>query len=243
MTNQAPPAPWTGNQTPYQDPKAAAAAAKAYAKATRPWYQKKRWIIPMVIVGLMVIGSLAGGSDTDGSDAGGPEKVDTSGAAADTKAVDTKSDNTKSDAKAKAGTESNPIKIGQTVKLEGTQYTVKSVRKSAAVGGEFMQENADGTFVTVTLTIENKKSETKTFSDSAAKFVTSDGKSYSTDSEGTIAVMGTGEEPLFLTDMQPDLPTTGKLVFDVPPAKVKGGVLEVSDLFGGGEAYIALGLR
>ena len=243
MTNQAPPAPWTGNQTPYQDPKAAAAAAKAYAKATRPWYQKKRWIIPMVIVGLMVIGSLAGGSDTDGSDAGGPEKVDTSGAAADTKAVDTKSDNTKSDAKAKAGTKFQPDQDradGQ-ARRDSVHRQVRPQergRRRRVHAGERRRHLRHGD-------PDHREQEVgnQDVLGLSLKFVTSDGKSYSTDSEGTIAVMGTGEEPLFLTDMQPDLPTTGKLVFDVPPAKVKGGVLEVSDLFGGGEAYIALGLR
>lgn len=43
--------------------------------------------------------------------------------------------------------------------------------------------------------------------------------------------------------MQPDLPKTGVLVFDIPPARAKGAVLEVSDLFGNGSAYINLGLR
>lgn len=45
------------------NPKAAAAAAKAYAKATRPWFKKKRFIIPIVLVVLMIIGGLSGGGD------------------------------------------------------------------------------------------------------------------------------------------------------------------------------------
>lgn len=43
------------------NPKAAAAAAKAYAKANRPWFKKKRFIIPIVLVALMILGGLAGG--------------------------------------------------------------------------------------------------------------------------------------------------------------------------------------
>ena len=236
MTQQTQmPAPyWPGD-----DPKAMAAAEKAFRKASRPWFKKKRFVIPLAIVALMVLGSQVGGGES------GPEKVASS--PADSKAdstnamTTTKSAAKPSAASAKAGSKSNPIKVGETVKLEGTQYTVKQVRTASAVGSEFLKDQADGTFVVVTLTIENKKSETKTFSDSAAKFVAKDGNKYSTDSDGTIAVMGNSEEPLFLADMQPDLPKTGKLVFDVPPAKVKGGLLEVSDLFGRGEAYIALG--
>ncbi len=40
------------------DPRAAAAAAKAYAKATRPWFKKKRFIIPIAIVVLLGIGGM-----------------------------------------------------------------------------------------------------------------------------------------------------------------------------------------
>lgn len=70
-----------------------------------------------------------------------------------------------------------------------------------------------------------------------------DKTSYGTDSDATFAGMGEGEEPLWLTEMHPDLPVTGRLIFDVPPTKTNGGLLEVSDLFGGGEAYVALGLK
>jgi hypothetical protein len=252
-TNLTPPAPWgtaqPGMQEPgmqqQMDPRAAAAAAKAYAKATRPWYKKKRFIIPIAVVVLMAIGGMSGGGEGDAnSTTSATVESDASGATAsgneEKAASTTKPGKAK---KAKTGSKNNPVRVGQTISLEGTKYTVKNARKSPTVGGEFMQEQADGVFVIVTLTIENTKDETKTFSDSAAKFVTKDDNSYSTNSEGTIAVMGTNEEPLWLADMQPDLPKTGKLVFDVPPAKVKGGSLEVSDLFGGGEAYIALGLR
>ncbi|ROR55053.1 putative nucleic acid binding protein [Luteococcus japonicus] len=49
---------------PPMDPKAQAKAAKAYAKATRPWFQKKRfWALGLLL--LLIIGSaLGGGSDT-----------------------------------------------------------------------------------------------------------------------------------------------------------------------------------
>lgn len=47
-----------------QDPKAAKAAAKAYAKASRPAYKKKRFIIPAVIAAI-AIGVNAGGGSSD----------------------------------------------------------------------------------------------------------------------------------------------------------------------------------
>lgn len=216
------------------NPKAAAKAAKAYAKASRPWYRKKRWWL-VAVVAIIVIAVAAGGGGSDD----GPTVVDDAGSGTSSSS-DTGSE-TSADAPAedaKPGTESNPVAVGQTVELAGTRYTVKEAATSSSVGGEF-GTNADGVFVVVTLTIENKKNETKTFMSSAAKLVATNGTEYSTDDDGSIYA----ENPLILEDMQPDLPKTGVLVFDVPADRVKGALLKVSDLFGDGDAYIALGLR
>ncbi len=40
------------------------AADKAYRKASRPWYKKKRFVIPGALVALSIFGSAGGGSDT-----------------------------------------------------------------------------------------------------------------------------------------------------------------------------------
>lgn len=40
----------------------------------------------------------------------------------------------------------------------------------------------------------------------------------------------------------PDLRTDGRLIFDAPQDKVNGSMLEVSGIFGGGEACTDLGL-
>lgn len=210
------------------NPKAAAKAAKAYAKASRPWFKKKRYIgtLALVVIIGIVAATSGGGSD------GGPEKV---AAGSGSTGADTASEDNK------AGSKGNPIELGETVKLEGTQYTVKSAKTSETVGNEFSKQTAGGVFVVVELTIENTKDETKTFLSNAVKFQTNEGKSYSTDDDGTFAVI-VDEEPLILEDMQPDVPKTGLLVFDVPKDKAAGGVLEVGDLFGRGNAYIDLGL-
>ena len=216
--------------------RADAKAEKAYAKATRPWYKKKRWIGLMAIVALIVMIAATSGTDT-----GSPEVVGASSGGAEAVGGSSGGDTSSSDSN-KAGSKSNPIKLGETVKLEGTQYTVKSAKRTQTVGGEFLEEKANGVFVIVELTVENKKNETKTFLDEAAKFIGANDKKYSTDSEGTMASAGEGDESFILMDMQPDVPETGILVYDVPVGKAKGGLLEVSDLFGGGEAYIDLGL-
>lgn len=68
MTIQTPQTPQAGWQPDPLNPKAAAKAAKAYAKATRPWYKKKRFIIPGVVVALAIIGSAVGSSGGSGDD-------------------------------------------------------------------------------------------------------------------------------------------------------------------------------
>ena len=204
-----PTAPWS----PTQDAKAHAKAAKAYAKAHRPFYKKKRVIIPASILGIFaVVQATSGGGDTDNGSV-----VSNNGS--------TSSQND-SDG---AGSADNPYKAGETVQLEGTEYTVTGTATKGNIGGQF-GEDADGTFVVVSLTIENKQDETKTFMDQSATFVAKDGTRY----EGSNAAIYL-DNSLFLKDMQPDLPTKGQLVFDVPPAKVAGGVLLVEDLFGRGE--------
>jgi len=238
-TLPAPPAADSELPTQTQAPirtRADAKAEKAYAKASRPWYKKKRWIALIAFVALIGIMSATSGSDT-----GSPEQVSGSTSASDESgSADT--DKAGSESTGKAGSKSNPIQIGETVKLEGTQYTVKSAKRTSTVGGQFFEEKANGVFVVVKLKVENKKNETKTFSDGATKFISTENKKYSTDSEGTMASAGEGDESFIVMDMQPDVPETGILVYDVPNGKAKGGLLEVSDLFGRGEAYIDLGL-
>lgn len=222
---------------PIENPKAAAKAAKAYAKAVRPRYKKKRFLLPVALV--VVVAIISG---TSGSDQSGPKVVDDA-SSSNVESSDSKGQDREKSGPAERGTKGNPVRIGQTVELEGTRYTVESAKTAPRVGNKFFGEEANGIYVIVALTIENTKDESKIFSDSSAQFVAEDDTAYGTDSDATIANVGDGEEALFLTEMHPDLPTSGTLIFDVPPAKAQGGLLEVSDLFGGGEAYIALGLK
>lgn len=207
----------------YANAKAQARAAKAYAKAQRPWYRKKRWYALgfVALLFVIIVSSTAGGGN-DGTTATDPAAASSPSAKAVKEAPKPK--------KQMAG-------VGQTVSLEGTRYTVTKVSQTDNIGGAYGQK-ADGVFVVVSMTIENTKDETKTFMDNAATFIAKDGTKYS----GSDAAMYLGDDSLFLREMQPDLKTKGQLVFDVPPAKVKGGVLKVEDLFGRGDTKINLGL-
>lgn len=64
---------------PGMDPRAAAKAAKAYAKATRPWYRKKRW---WILAAVVVIAVVAGVSSGGGSSSSTKQQVEDAGTVA-----------------------------------------------------------------------------------------------------------------------------------------------------------------
>lgn len=53
------------DNTTMPDAKAQAAADKAYRKATRPWFKKKRFILPLILVLLMIITSVSNGGKSE----------------------------------------------------------------------------------------------------------------------------------------------------------------------------------
>jgi Domain of unknown function (DUF4352) len=199
-----------------RDAKAELKAAKAYSKAQRPWYKKKRWIISIGLLLLIVAVSAGGtGTNTDGS---GSDGTSASGGAS----------------KGKSGS------VGQALENAGTTYEVTNASTASQLGDPSLGgARADGMFVVVDLSLTNNKDETKTFTDSSARIETSDGKRYETSDK---AVLAFGDESLLLKDIQPDLTAKGKLAFDLPPGKVSGSTLVVEDLYGSGEVKVDLGL-
>jgi hypothetical protein len=209
---------------PPSNPKADAKAAKAYAKAMRPWYKKKRFILPL---GLVILAVLASAMSGGGSSGGGDSATSGTG-------------NGGSATSGKDGDSGTSGKVGQALTNAGTTYTVTKAVTAATIGDPAMLgAQADGMFVIVDLEMTNNKDETKTFMESSAKIETSDGNQYETSDK---AVLSFGDESLLLKDIQPDLTTRGKLAFDLPPNKVTGSTLVVEDLFGSGEIKVDLGL-
>jgi hypothetical protein len=203
-----------------RDAKAELKAAKAYAKALRPWYKKKRFILPL---GLIVLAVAAGGAS-----GGGEKTTEAKAGAAETSSPAGNRD------EGTSGT------VGQALTNAGTTYSVTNVETTGTIGDpDLLGARADGVFVIVSLTLTNNKDETKTFSEASSKVVTSDGTSYETSDK---AVLAFGDQSLLLKDIQPDLTTSGKLAFELPPGKVSGSTLVVEDLFGDGEIKVDLGL-
>lgn len=218
-----------------RNPKAEAKAAKAYAKAMRPWYKKKRVLIPAGIVVLAMVGSAASGQK---SGSGSTSSAASSSVAGHTAAKHDQHAATSAEHTAKP--DETVGKVGQAVTNAGTTYKVTDVRTAKTIGDpDLLGARADGTFVIVDLQLTNNKDETKTFLESSAKLKTSDGKEYETSDK---AIASFGDDSLLLKDIQPDLTTHGKLAFELPPSKVGGSTLDIQDLYGSGEVKVNLGL-
>lgn len=229
MTDHAPPPPVHPVE---QDPKAAAKAAKAYAKATRPWYKKKRWIISLAFVALIAVSAaVSGGGDDGGTEIKATQSDD--GSSGNDKASDSKAD--KGD-KGAVGTKGNPAPRGTAVQNKSAKYQILGVTTAPTVGSAGVQEKAAGKFVIIDLSVTNVKDETIQFSTS----------------DVVLQVGGTAieaEDDLFYLDdvlsyddISPGLTKRGKVIFDVDPKQAGKGVLKAQAMLSTDEAvYLALG--
>lgn len=116
--------------------KAEAAAAKARSKAMRPWYKKKRFVLPLAIVAIAIIASVSSGG-SDKSSKGG------SGGGAATEQTYT---------------------VGQTAQTSDFEVTLRAVEDPMNTGNEFDTPKAGNRFVGVEFEVKNVGSERQTLS-------------------------------------------------------------------------------
>jgi hypothetical protein len=207
-----------------RDAKAELKAAKAYAKAQRPWYKKKRWVLSLGPVLLVVAIAVASSLTTSGNSASNSGEASSQTTGENAGGGDT----------GKSGG------VGEELTNAGTTYEVTRVTTATTIGDpELGGARADGKFVIVSLALTNNKDETKTFTEGSAHIETADGKKYETSDKTVLAF---GEESLLLKDIQPELTAKGKLAFDLPPNKINGAKLVIEDLFGDGEIKVDLGV-
>jgi len=69
VTDPTPPPP-PGASRSHRDARADAKASKAYAKAQRPWYRKKRWWLlgALALIVVIAVAATSGGGGSDGND-------------------------------------------------------------------------------------------------------------------------------------------------------------------------------
>jgi len=219
MTDQYPAAP----PPPPSNGKAELAAAKAYAKAQRPWYKKKRWVGTIIIVAIIVIVSVSGGGGSGGSGDDDSVKASTSDGTA------VKSD----DGGAKVGTSKNPAPRGTAVENKSAKYQIDSVKTQDSLG-DFADKPA-GTYVILTLTVKNVKDETIQISSGdftlevAGVSIDASDEAYSLD------------DAFSYDDLSPGLTRTGSVVFDVAKENAGDGVLKAQAQLSSDDAvYLSL---
>jgi hypothetical protein len=113
------------------------------------------------------------------------------------------------------------------------EFTVTKVSCGRTqVGGQYLNQKAQGVFCLVDLTVKNIGKEAQMFSGSTQKAFTADGTEFSNDTGAEI--YANEQAQTFLNEINPGNQVKGKLVFDVPP-KTKLTELELHDsLFSGG---------
>ena len=186
-----------------REAKADSAAAKARAKASRPWFKKKRFVIPLGLLILVVlVPALAGGgNDTDTPDGG-------STAATDEPQSPEQSDEPQSD-------EAEVTGIGTPARDGKFEFTVNGFRcGETTVGEEFFQEEAQGQFCLLDVRVQNIGDRRQFLSADDQKLLDAQGTQYSPSSEATFALDPEGST--LFEDINPGNAVEGTIVFDVP---------------------------
>jgi hypothetical protein len=181
--------------------RADAKAEAARAKALRPWYKKKRFVIPIVLIVLFVIIPLSvGGGDESGGERNGGDGSDL---AVDTEGADTEGANTEESAGL-----NQPVRDGK------FEFTVRSVQcGQTRVGNQFLNKEAQGQFCLVALQVKNVGDEPQTLFGDNMKLFDAEGREFSPDTEAAIY---NEDSQTFIEEINPGNQIDGQLVFDVP---------------------------
>jgi hypothetical protein len=133
-------------------------------------------------------------------------------------------------------------KIGTPVNNAGMTYLVESASTKKELPGyvRAVKPKAGTVFILVNVELTNTKSESKTFLSNSAQFVGKNGAKYDT---ADATVSADIDDNLIMQQVDPDVPTSGVLVYEVPTKVVAGGSLVIEDLFGEGKVSVPLGLK
>jgi hypothetical protein len=172
---------------------AEAKASKAKAKALRPWYQKKRAIVPGAILALIVISSVTGGNNdstnnntSNNSSNGGNEEVQES---------------------------EFDAQMGENASDGQFTFVVKDFKCGIqSVGSDVLGAEAKGQYCRIELEVLNTGDEAQYFFDSNQYLFDSSGREYSSASDANLWA-GDSE---WMDEINPGLGLSGAVYFDVP---------------------------
>jgi sRNA-binding protein len=215
-----------------------ARAAKAYAKSLRPWFKKKRFVAPILLVGAIAIGQMNNDEvETAAAGAAPSATAPTSEAPANAQA--------KAKAKAEAGTKpaaAKPAKteapalpgLGEAVSAGDWTFTVNDLECGLdQVGDDFLTKEAQGQFCLMSLKVKNNGDTAATLMSDNQKLLDKKGREYSSDSEASIYADGASD--LWIEEINPGNTAKGVVVFDIPTsvkpaqASLAGGFWGIKD--------------
>lgn len=233
---------WNGQPLSPEQAAAQAQAAKAYAKAQRPWFKKKRFVVPIGAVALMtVVGIGGGGSESTATpqpstSAAAPADAQETTKAADQAAADKtekvktadETEKVKTAEKADEGEKPEAATIGTGVKSGDFKVTITKVHEGGKkVGSEYLNEKAQGHFVLVDVKVKNNGDRADYFSSGDIKLTDDKGREFSVDEMASIYV--SDSNPL-LEEINPGNTSKGTFAFDLP----KGVDAEQAQVSAGG---------
>ena len=202
------------------------AAARARAKASRPWYRKKRFLIPLALVALFVIIGVASDDTVDPTEETGADAGD------DAQAAD-------EPAEPEEEAEPESARIGDPAADGAFTFTVNEIECDVdEVGGEFTREEPQGQFCLLSVRVENTGDQAGSLFADNQFLLESDGTQHSASSMATI--VNDPEGDAFFAEINPGNAVEGEIVFDVPKkAEIAAAQLHDSALSGGVRVEVA----
>lgn len=202
--------------------------SQGYPPPEPPKKKAKKWPwVVGVIVALFVISAVAGGGDKDESTSAGAGSAPV--AAGDSPAAPA----------APAAEEAPPAPeqpaagIGTPVRDGKFEFTVTNVESGLTTLGDnpFLQEEAQGQFVIVTMTVLNTSNEPKGLSPDDQKMFDAQGRKFTAD---TGAGLNLDTDVAFWDEINPGNTVTIKVVYDMPAGAVPTSMELHDSMFSGG---------
>jgi hypothetical protein len=187
-------------------------------RANRPWFKKKRFLIPGGIVALIILGSAlsaAGGEggDTEVASVSTPSMSSAPEESTEEEASEPEPTTPEEEGEETSEEESLP-KMGTKVRDGKFEFTVTSLKCGInEVGDEYLNTQAQGEFCQVSLTISNIGDEPQTmFADNQDAY-DAKGRKFSPDSEASIY---DDSSQVLWEEINPGNTVEGKVFYDVP---------------------------
>lgn len=212
-----PPPPPSGFSTDPKEAKAQAKAAKAHAKAIRPWYKKKRYIALLALAALIAISMASSGGSDDNKTSTKTRAGESTETTAATNGGD-EANKTLFPGRPDAQKEDQERNVGESAKLSGYTATVTSAGFQKEVS-----DFEDGGYVVIEVTIENRDDKAQPYNTFDWKLQTPNGQ--------VIDPGFTSNQTLGSGDLVSGGTVSGKVVFEVGDTKGDFFIIYKPDAF------------